>query len=128
MATNLVVLIGRLTKDPEISYSSGDTSTQVASFFLAVERYAKGGKVTDFIRCKAFAKTAEVIEKYCKKGKQICLVGEIRTSDYLKEGKKNYLTEVIAKNIELLGAKVEVKEEQEQIVAGFSHLADDIPF
>ena len=128
MATNVVVLIGRLTKDPEISYSVGENSTAVATFFLAVERYSKSGKLTDYIRCKAFNKTAEIIEKYCKKGKQISVIGEIHTSDYTKDGSKNYLTEVVARSIELLGVKIETKEVQEEIPTGFNRLADDIPF
>lgn len=132
MGTNLVVLIGRLTKDPELRYTTTDKPTAVASFFLAVERWSSAGNKTDFIRCKAFGKTAEVLDKYCGKGKQICLIGEIRTGDFVKDGNKNYLTEVVAQKIEMLGTKNDKKETesevQEKIPDGFAHLEDDIPF
>lgn len=125
------MLIGRLTKDPELKYTTGDKSIAVATFLLAVDRYAKGGTATDFIRCKAFGKTAEILDKYAPKGKQICLIGEIRTSDYEKDGRKFYMTEVAAKSVELLGGKVEnenAKSGEEEIPPGFSHLDNDIPF
>ena len=128
MGTNIVILLGRLTKDPEIRYTSGDRPVAAASFLLAVERYAKGGNVTDFIRCKAFGKTAETIEKYCGKGKQICLVGEIHTSDYEKDGKKQYMTEVYTKSLELLGKPGAKEKNDEEVMEGFSRLEDDIPF
>lgn len=131
MSTNVVVLSGRLTKDPEIRYSTGDKPICVATFFLAVEKYNKLGRSTDFIRCKAMGKQGEIVERFCTKGKQICITGEIHTGDYEKDGKKMYLTEVYAKGIELLGGKAEAKEEKEEqgeIPSGFTRFDEDIPF
>ena len=126
MGTNVSILIGRLTKDPEVRYTTANKPIAVASFMLAVDRYAKNGKETDFIRCKAFGKTAELLEKYAGKGKQICVTGEIHTADYEKDGKKVYMTEVVAKTIELLGSKSDAKEEEDEAPSGFSRLEDDL--
>lgn len=104
---NLTMLIGRLTKDPEVRYTNGDQGTMIASFTLAVDRkYKRDGQPTaDFIPVKAFGKTAEIIEKYCHKGKQVAIAGEIQTGSYTnKEGKKVYTTDVIANQLTLLGA------------------------
>lgn len=130
MAINIVILSGRPTKDPEIRYSKGDKPICVASFTLAVDRFFKGERSVDYIRCTAFGKTAEILEKYVTKGKQITIIGDIRTNDYEKDGRKTYMTEVCAKSIELGGSKNDTKTEEteDQIPAGFTHLDDDIPF
>lgn len=112
---NLVMLLGRLTKDPEIRYTQGDQGTKIASFTLAVDRrYKKEGQPTaDFINCKAFGKTAEIIGKYCTKGKQIALTGEIQTGSYTnKEGKKVYTTDVLVTTVQLLGSSEPAKTTQ----------------
>ena len=104
---NTVVLLGRLSRDPEMRYAQGDQGTAIASFSLAVDRrYKKEGQPTaDFINCKAFGKTAEIIGKYCTKGKQIALTGEIQTGSYTnKEGKKVYTTDIICSQVQLLGS------------------------
>lgn len=104
---NLVMLIGRLVRDPEIRYTQGDQGTMIASFSLAVDRrYKREGQPTaDFINCKAFGKTAEIIEKYCTKGKQIAINGEIQTGSYTnKEGNKVYTTDIIVNQMQLLGS------------------------
>ena len=104
---NTVVLLGRLSRDPEMRYAQGDQGTAIASFSLAVDRrYKKEGQPTaDFINCKAFGKTAEIIGKYCTKGKQIALTGEIQTGNYTnKEGKKVYTTDIICSQVQLLGS------------------------
>lgn len=104
---NTVILLGRLSRDPEMRYAQGDQGTAIASFSLAVDRrYKKEGQPTaDFINCKAFGKTAEIIGKYCTKGKQIALTGEIQTGSYTnKEGKKVYTTDVLVTTVQLLGS------------------------
>lgn len=100
---NKVMLIGRLTREPEIKATS--TGKTVAAFTLAVNRRRKEDPA-DFIQCKAFDKTAEVVQKYCQKGKQVCVLGRIQTGSYEnKEGRKVYTTDVMVDELELLGSK-----------------------
>ena len=105
---NKVMLIGRLTREPEIKATS--TGKTVASFTLAVNRRKKEDPA-DFIQCKAFDKTAEVVQKYCQKGKQVCVLGRIQTGSYEnKEGRKVYTIDVMVDELELLGAKGDTQE------------------
>jgi single-strand DNA-binding protein len=98
-------LIGRLTKDPEI-YRKGESA--VAAFTLAVDRAYSKEKEADFIRCKAFGKTADIVDKFCGKGKQVGIQGRIQTGSYDdKDGKRTYTTDVIVDRLELLGGKQE---------------------
>lgn len=97
---NSVVELGRMTADPEIRTNGENT---VARFTIAVDRYKEG---TDFIKCVAFGKTAEFVEKYCKKGKKYLIDGRIQTGSYTnKEGKKVYTTDVVAEHIEFADGK-----------------------
>ena len=128
---NKTILHGRLTKDPEIRYSQSGTA--IARFTLAVNRMKKDE--ADFITCKAFGKTAEIMEKYIKKGTEIMLCGRIETGSYEKDGKKVYTTEVIADEIDFVGKKEEkpaekkdefvpVKDDEEQPF----NFGEDLPF
>lgn len=102
---NKVILIGRLTKDPEVHTTEKST---VARFTLAVDRRFKqdGGQAADFISCVAFGKTAEFISKYIHKGVKIALEGRIQTGDYTdKDGIKHYTTDVIAEAVEFAESK-----------------------
>lgn len=101
---NRVILIGRLTKDPDIRYSG---ETAVARFTLAVNRYVRNGEdAADFISCVAFGKTAEVAEKYLSKGSQAGVAGRIQTGSYTnRDGQKVYTTDVVVERLELLGSK-----------------------
>lgn len=102
---NNVTLTGRLTKDPELRYTQ--TQEPVARFTLAVDRAGKDAGA-DFIGCTAFGKTAEVIGKYCQKGRMIGISGRIRTGSYQKQdGSKVYYTEVAADRMEFLGGREE---------------------
>lgn len=95
---NKVILMGRLTKDPEIRYSQGDTPVAVARYSLAVNRRFKkqGEAEADFINCVAFGKSGEFVEKFLRKGQMISIVGRIQTGSYTdKEGRKVYTTDVI---------------------------------
>lgn len=104
---NQVILIGRLTKDPELRETSN--GKPVASFTLAVDKFGEGA---DFINCVVWNKQAENLAKYQKKGGQIGITGRLQTRDYDDEkGNKRYITEVVADSIEYLGAK---KEESNQ--------------
>jgi single-strand DNA-binding protein len=94
---NKVILMGRLTKDVDLKYTSGN-NTAVASFTLAVNRSrAKEGQPqTDFINCQAWSKTAEFISKYFTKGQQVAVIGRIQNRSWDdNEGKKHYATEII---------------------------------
>ena len=106
---NKVVLMGRLTRDPEVRYSSGENSSANASFTLAVDRrFRRQGEEqqADFIRCVAFGKQAEFVEKYIKKGTKIVVVGRIQTGSYTnKDGQRVYTTDVIAEEIEFAESK-----------------------
>jgi len=98
---NRVILIGRLTDDPDVRYS--DSGTTVAKFSVAVDRrYKKDGEQSaDFPRIVAFGKTAEFIEKYFRKGNRIVLEGRLQTSSYTnKDGQKVYTTDVIVDQVE----------------------------
>ena len=95
---NKVILMGRLTRDPEVRYTQ-NTNTLVASFSLAVNRRFKseGQPDADFINIVAWGKTAEFCSKYFKKGQQVGVIGRIQTRNWDDEqGQKHYVTEVIA--------------------------------
>ena len=105
---NNVVLMGRLTKDPEVRYSQNEKQTAVARFTLAVDRRFKrdGEPEADFIGCVAFGKTGEFVEKYLKKGTKIVLQGRIATGRYQdKDGKTVFTTDIIAENLEFAESK-----------------------
>ncbi len=95
---NKVILMGRLTRDPEVRYSSGAAPVAVANYTLAVNRRFKreGEPDADFINCVAFGKVGEFAEKYLKKGLLISIVGRLQVRSWDdQEGKKRYTTEVI---------------------------------
>lgn len=122
---NKVMLIGRLTREPEIKATS--TGKTVAAFTLAVNRRKKEDPA-DFIQCKAFDKTAEVVQKYCQKGKQVCVLGRIQTGSYEnKEGRKIYTTDIMVDELELLGSKSDAPA-QEAPKAAPAPKADDDGF
>ena len=90
---NKVVILGRLTKDPELRFAPG-SGTAVSRFTVAVNRQFKKDE-TDFINCVAFSKTAETISQYFTKGKQIAVSGSIRTGSYdAQDGTKRYTTDI----------------------------------
>ena len=107
---NSVQLLGRLTKDPEVRYTQGNTTTAVAHFTVACNRKVKKSEEqqADFITCVAFGKTAEFIERYFQKGAAIALNGRIQTGSYTnKDGAKVYTTDVIVESVEFAGSKNE---------------------
>lgn len=110
---NKVILIGRLTKEPTITYTTGEKHTAIARYTLAVDRkYKKDGEPTaDFVQCVAFGKNGEFAEKYLHKGMKICSEGHIQTGSYQdKDGKTVYTTNVVVESHEF----VESKSTQEQ--------------
>ncbi len=106
---NKAILIGRLTRDPEVRYSQGDNASAVARFTLAVDRRFKrqGDEQTaDFISCVAFGKTAEFVERYFKQGMKMVGSGRIQTGSYTnKDGVKVYTTDVILDEVEFAESK-----------------------
>ena len=106
---NKVMLIGRLTKDPEVRYSQGEEQKAVARYTLAIDRRVKsadGTRQADFIPCVAFGKAAEFAEKYLKKGMKMAITGRIQTGSYTnKEGQKIYTTDVIIEEQEFAESK-----------------------
>lgn len=95
---NKVILMGRLTRDPEVRYTQGDNSMAIARYTLAVDRrFKRDGEATaDFISCVAFGKQAEFAEKYFRQGLKVIVSGRIQTGSYTnKEGKKVYTTDVV---------------------------------
>lgn len=97
---NKVLLIGRLTRDPEIRYSQNNTA--IARYTLAVDRMVKNSEQSaDFIRCVCFNKTAEFAKQYFYKGKKIAITGRIQTGSYTdQEGKTVYTTDIVVENQE----------------------------
>ena len=105
---NKVILMGRLTRDPELRYTSGENSMAIARYTLAVDRTIKkqGEQSADFINCVAFSKAAEFAEKYFRQGMRVLVSGRIQTGNYTnKEGQKVYTTEVIIDSQEFADSK-----------------------
>lgn len=103
---NTVQLVGRLTRDPDVTYA--DSGTSIARFNVACDRrFNKDGESTaDFISCVAFGRTADFMEKHFFKGKKIGLTGRIQTGSYTnKDGQKIYTTDIIAENVEFVESK-----------------------
>ena len=131
---NKVVLLGRLTKDPDLRYAPR-TGTAVCRFTLAVQRQFKKDE-TDFINCVAFGKTGETITQYLTKGRQIAITGSIRTDSYdAKDGTKRYTTDVIIETFEFVESKKKETNEFDKQASNFPDPftkehedPDDIPF
>lgn len=148
---NKVILMGRLTRDPDIRYSQGENAMAIARFTLAVNRRVKrdddsSQQTADFISCVAFGKTAEFYEKYTHQGIKLVIEGRIQTGSYTnREGIKVYTTEVVVESTEFAERKngaesenVSARPEPENITdggfmkdGGFMNIPDDdneLPF
>ncbi len=105
---NKVILMGRLTRDPEMRVSQGENALNIARFSIAVDRRFQRGseKETDFFNCTAFGKQAEFVDRYLKQGTKILLVGRVQNDNYTnKEGQKVYSVQIIAEEIEFAESK-----------------------
>ena len=105
---NKVILMGRLTRDPEVRYSQGATPLAIARYTLAVDRrFKRDGEATaDFIPCVAFGKQAEHAERYYRQGLRVTISGRIQTGSYTnKDGVKVYTTEVVVEEQEFAESK-----------------------
>ena len=139
---NKCVLLGRLTRDPEVRYSAGEGSNATARFSIAVNRKfknAEGNYDADFINCVAFGKTAEFIEKYFAKGNMVAIAGRIQTGSYTnKDGVKVYTTDVVVEEVEFAGGKNDgaasdnASAKTTQNYGGFANIPDgmdeELPF
>ena len=108
---NKVILMGRLTRDPEVRYSQGERSMAIARYTLAVDRRGRRGQdgndqTADFINCVAFDRAGEFAEKYFRQGMRVLVSGRIQTGSYTnKDGVKVYTTEVVVENQEFAESK-----------------------
>lgn len=105
---NKVILMGRLTRDPEVRYSSGENALAIARYTLAVDRrFHKDNEASaDFIACVAFGKGGEFAEKYLRQGTKIVVTGRIQTGSYTnREGQKVYTTEIVVEDQEFAESK-----------------------
>ena len=106
---NKVILMGRLTRDPEVRYTQGENQMAIARYTLAVDRRFNRNNdenTADFISCVAFGKTGEFAEKYLRKGTKIAVTGRIQTGSYTnKDGVKVYTTDVVVEDHEFVESK-----------------------
>ena len=104
---NKVILMGRLTRDPELKYSMGEHQMAIARYTLAVARKVKTNDTeADFINCIAFGKSAEFVEKYFRQGQRVLIEGRLQTGSYTnKEGQKVYTTDIIVDSQEFADSK-----------------------
>ena len=123
---NSVQIIGRLTKDIELKYTT-KTQTAVATFRLAVDRMKKEDGAV-FIRCKAFGKRAEIMEKYISKGDPVAIQGRWEQDAYEKDGIKHVLDYVAVENFDFIGTKKKSDDVSENVPDGFAQVNEDLPF
>ena len=126
---NKAILLGRLTKDPEIKYTQSGKA--VASFTLAVDRRksASGEKQVDFISCVAWEKTAETIGNYCGRGQQIAVEGRIQSRSYdAQDGSKRYVTEVVVQSMEFCGRRSDNAGNGAAAAGSMEPAGEEIPF
>lgn len=136
---NKVILVGRLTRDPEIRYSQGEDSMAVGRYTIAINRRVKPDQeqTADFLRCIVFGRSAEFAEKYFRQGMRIAVSGRIQTGSYVnKDGIKVYTTEVVVEEQEFAESKAEAEgrpfHESTTNADGFMNVPDgldeDLPF
>ena len=124
---NKVILMGRLTRDPEVRYSQGENPLAIARYTLAVDRRqsrSNGGdeQSADFIDCVAFGRSGEFAEKYLHKGTKIAVTGRIQTGSYTnKEGVKVYTTEVVVEDHEFAESRNASGNDGNSFNGGYSH-------
>ena len=111
---NKVILMGRLTRDPEVRYSQGEQATAIARYTIAVDRRFRrdgDGQTADFIGCVAFGRQGEFAEKYFRKGTKVLITGRIQTGSYTnREGQKVYTTDVVVEEQEFAESKAASNE------------------
>ena len=131
---NKVVLMGRLTRDPEVRYSQGENALAIARYTLAVDRRFKrdGEPSADFINCVVFGKSAEFTERYFRQGTKVAVSGRIQTGSYTnRDGVKVYTTEVVVEEQEFAESKNSGSSDNNQSAPankdmGFMNIPDSI--
>jgi len=131
---NKVVLVGRLTRDPELQYTANGTA--VTAFTIAVDRNFKnnqGEREADFIRCVAWRKLGEIVAEHMKKGRLVAVEGRLQTRSYENnEGRRVYVTEVISENVSFLDRPKndggQAAKETVEFVDAFAGDDEDLPF
>lgn len=127
---NNVVLMGRLTRDPDVRYTQGNNAMCVARYTLAVDRPKRKDQESqaDFISCVAFGKSGEFAEKYLHKGTKMVITGRIQTGSYTnKDGQKVYTTDVVVENQEFAESKSSSSQQnQDQTQDGFMSIPDNV--
>lgn len=114
---NKVILMGRLTRDPDVRYTQGEEPMEIARFTLAVDRRGKrdGEASADFPSCVCFRRTAEFIEKYAHQGTKLVVVGRIQTGSYTnRDGQKVYTTDVVVEEAEFAESKAAADRNTQQ--------------
>lgn len=114
---NKVILMGRLTRDPDVRYTQGEEPMAIARFTLAVDRRDKrdGEASADFPSCVCFRRTAEFIEKYAHQGTKLVVVGRIQTGSYTnRDGQKVYTTDVVVEEAEFAESKAAADRNTQQ--------------
>ena len=133
---NLVILMGRLARDPEVRYSQGERSMAVARYTLAVDRRGgrsqNGENAADFIGCVAFDKAGEFAEKYFRQGMRVLVKGRIQTGSYVdKNGNKVFTNDLVANRVEYIDfkdGKNTSADEPKAAPEGFESIDEDVPF
>ena len=131
---NKVILMGRLTRDPEVRYSAGENALAIARYTLAVDRrFRRDGEASaDFIQCVSFGRTAEFAEKYFRQGLKIAVTGRIQTGSYTnKDGVRVYTTDVIVEEQEFAESRAESNtanntHTENTIPDNFANIPDDV--
>lgn len=120
---NKVILMGRLTRDPEVRYSQGAEPLAIARYSLAVNRRFKrdGEPDADFINIVAFGRNAEFAEKFFQKGQQVSVVGHIQTGSYEKDGVRRYTTDIVVEEQHFAESKRNFEERMGSQNSGNSH-------
>ena len=136
---NKVILMGRLTRDPEVRYSQGERSMAIARYSLAVDRRWRKGQedeqTADFINCVAFDKAGEFAEKYFRQGMRVLVSGRIQTGSYTnKDGVKVYTTDIVVEDQEFAdskqasgdGSQAHSRPEPSSVGEGFMNIPDGV--
>lgn len=107
---NQIIISGRLTSEPKVTYKTGKEPVALANFNFAVpdmtmKRDDQGNYPSDFFRCCCFGKLAEIVESYCFSGSKLLVIGKLKNNNYEKDGQKVYGNEIIIDSIEFLETK-----------------------
>ena len=135
---NKIIIMGRLTKDPTINYSTGEKATAIGKFNIAVDRTRKveGQPDADFFNIVAFGKKGEFVEKYLKKGTKVVVSGALQNNNYTdKDGQKVYSVQIVAEDIEFAESKASAAKASESSASAASEemleapdTAEELPF